>query len=58
MPTWDFMKNKCKLPMFRKYSFLSEINYEHAMVCLRLITTYGQDINNMKNEFKDQGLPQ
>jgi hypothetical protein len=34
------------------------MNYEHFMVCLRLITTHDNDTNNMKNEFKIQGLPQ
>jgi hypothetical protein len=59
MPTWEFMKNECKLPNFlEKYFFLWEMNYEHIIVYLRLIKTHGQDTNNMKNEFKVQALPQ
>jgi len=34
------------------------MNYEHIMVRLGLIPTNDVDTNNMKNEFKVQGLPQ
>jgi len=51
-------KKSVSSQLFRKYSFLREMNYEHFMVCLRLITTHDNDTNNMKNEFKIQGLPQ